>query len=247
MRACVSSRRAAGTSTTPPSLATVLRVLEGIQADFNGRGGATVSLADLIVLGGNVAVEQAAAAGGVTVEVPFRAGRVDATQEQTDVESFGYLEPKHDGFRNYVGKPGRVPAEYLLLDRANLLGLSAPQMTVLVGGLRVLGANTGGSTTGVLTDRVGTLTNDFFVNLLELGTTWTAANEGADTFTATNAAGEQTWTGSRVDLLFGSNSEPARPRRGLRQRRRRREVRPRLRRRVVAGHGGRPLRRQVTA
>ncbi|CAN7280561.1 catalase/peroxidase HPI [Terrabacter sp. LjRoot27] len=191
----------------PAELATVLRVLEGIQADFNGRGGATVSLADLIVLGGNVAVEQAAAAGGVTVEVPFRAGRVDATQEQTDVESFGYLEPKHDGFRNYVGKPGRVPAEYLLLDRANLLGLSAPQMTVLVGGLRVLGANTGGSTTGVLTDRVGTLTNDFFVNLLELGTTWTAANEGADTFTATNAAGEQTWTGSRVDLLFGSNSE----------------------------------------
>ncbi|WP_256792856.1 catalase/peroxidase HPI [Terrabacter sp. Ter38] len=191
----------------PAELATVLRALEGIRADFNGRGGATVSLADLIVLGGNVAVEQAAAAGGVTVEVPFRAGRVDATQEQTDVESFGYLEPKHDGFRNYIGKPGRVPAEYLLVDRANLLGLSAPQMTVLVGGLRVLGANTGGSTTGVLTDRVGTLTNDFFVNLLELGTTWTAADEGGDTFTATNAAGQQTWTGSRVDLLFGSNSE----------------------------------------
>ncbi|WP_157623104.1 catalase/peroxidase HPI [Terrabacter sp. Root181] len=191
----------------PAELATVLRTLEDIAADFNGRGGATVSLADLIVLGGNVAVEQAAAAGGVTVEVPFRAGRVDASQEQTDVESFGYLEPKHDGFRNYVGKPGRVPAEYLLVDRANLLGLSAPQMTVLVGGLRVLGANTGGSTTGVLTDRVGTLTNDFFVNLLELGTTWTAVGEGADEFTATNAAGEQTWTGSRVDLLFGSNSE----------------------------------------
>ncbi|WP_157610878.1 catalase/peroxidase HPI [Terrabacter sp. Soil810] len=191
----------------PAELATVLRTLEDIAADFNGRGGATVSLADLIVLGGNVAVEQAAAAGGVTVEVPFRAGRVDASQEQTDVESFGYLEPKHDGFRNYVGKPGRVPAEYLLVDRANLLGLSAPQMTVLVGGLRVLGANTGGSTTGVLTDRVGTLTNDFFVNLLELGTTWTPVGEGADEFTATNAAGEQTWTASRVDLLFGSNSE----------------------------------------
>jgi catalase-peroxidase len=191
----------------PAELAATLRGLEGIQADFNGRGGATVSLADLIVLGGNVAIEKAAAAGGFTVEVPFRAGRVDASQEQTDVESFGYLEPRHDGFRNYVGKPGRVPAEYLLVDRANLLGLSAPQMTVLVGGLRVLGANTGGSTTGVLTDRVGTLSNDFFVNLLELGTTWTAANEGADTFTATNAAGEQTWTGSRVDLLFGSNSE----------------------------------------
>ncbi|WP_404393677.1 catalase/peroxidase HPI [Humibacillus xanthopallidus] len=191
----------------PAELATVLRALEGVRADFNGRGGRAVSLADLIVLGGNVAVEQAAAAGGVTVEVPFRAGRVDASQEQTDVESFAYLEPKHDGFRNYVGKPGRVPAEYLLVDRANLLGLSAPQMTVLVGGLRVLGANTGGSTTGVLTDRPGTLTNDFFVNLLELGTTWTPTSEAADEFTATNAAGEQTWTGSRVDLLFGSNSE----------------------------------------
>jgi catalase-peroxidase len=191
----------------PAELAATLRALEGIQADFNGRGGATVSLADLIVLGGNVAVEQAAAAGGVTVEVPFRAGRVDASQEQTDVESFGYLEPKHDGFRNYLGKSGRVPAEYLLVDRANLLGLSAPQMTVLVGGLRVLGANTGGSTTGVFTDRPGTLTNDFFVNLLELGTTWTPTTEAADEFTATNAAGEQTWTGSRVDLLFGSNSE----------------------------------------
>jgi catalase-peroxidase len=191
----------------PAELASVLRALEGIQADFNGRGGRTVSLADLIVLGGNVAVERAAAAGGVTVEVPFRPGRVDASQEQTDVESFAYLEPKHDGFRNYLGKPGRVPAEYLLVDRANLLGLSAPQMTVLVGGLRVLGANTGGSTTGVLTDRPGTLTNDFFVNLLELGTTWTPTSDAADEFTATNAAGERTWTGSRVDLLFGSNSE----------------------------------------
>jgi catalase-peroxidase len=191
----------------PAELATVLRALEGVQAQFNGRGGRTVSLADLIVLGGNVAVERAAAAGGVTVEVPFRAGRVDASQEQTDVESFGYLEPRHDGFRNYVGKPGRVPAEYLLVDRANLLGLSAPQMTVLVGGLRVLGANTGGSTTGVFTDRPGTLSNDFFVNLLQLGTTWKPTSEAADEFTATNAAGEQTWTGSRVDLLFGSNSE----------------------------------------
>ena len=191
----------------PAELATVLRALEGIQADFNGRGGRAVSLADLIVLGGNVAVEQAAAAGGVTVEVPFRPGRVDASQEQTDVESFGYLEPKHDGFRNYLGKPGPVPAEYLLVDRANLLGLSAPQMTVLVGGLRVLGANTGGSTLGVLTDRPGTLTNDFFVNLLELGTTWSPTSEAADTFRATDASGAETWTGSRVDLLFGSNSE----------------------------------------
>ncbi len=191
----------------PAELATVLRALEGVQSDFNGSSDRKVSLADLIVLGGNVAVEQAAAAGGVTVEVPFRAGRVDASQEQTDVESFGYLEPRYDGFRNYLGKTGRVPAEYLLLDKANLLGLSAPQMTVLVGGLRVLGANTGGSSVGVLTDRPGTLSNDFFVNLLELGTTWTPTSEAADQFTATNAAGEQTWTGSRVDLVFGSNSE----------------------------------------
>ncbi|MFC7595244.1 catalase/peroxidase HPI [Terrabacter sp. GCM10028922] len=191
----------------PAELATVLRALEGVQADFNGQSTRKVSLADLIVLGGNVAVEQAAAAGGVTVEVPFRPGRVDASQEQTDVESFGYLEPRADGFRNYLGKGSNVPAEFLLVDKANLLGLSAPQLTVLVGGLRVLGANTGGSTVGVLTDRPGTLTNDFFVNLLELGTTWTPRSEAADEFTATNAAGQQTWTGSRVDLVFGSNSE----------------------------------------
>ena len=191
----------------PAELAGVLRALEGVKADFDGQSQRSVSLADLIVLAGNTAVERAAAAGGVSVEVPFRPGRVDATQEQTDVESFAFLEPTHDGFRNYVGKGGVVPAEFLLVDRANLLGLSAPQMTVLVGGLRVLGANTGGSTTGVFTDRPGTLSNDFFVNLLELGTTWTGANEGSDEFVATNAAGEQTWTGSRVDLLFGSNSE----------------------------------------
>ncbi|WP_121035277.1 catalase/peroxidase HPI [Terracoccus luteus] len=191
----------------PADLAVVLRTLEGVKADFDGRGGRTVSLADLIVLGGAVGVEKAAAAGGVTVEVPFRPGRVDATQEQTDIESFRYLEPRHDGFRNYLGKTGRVPAEYLLVDRANLLGLSAPQMTVLVGGLRVLGANSGGSTVGVLTDRPGVLSNDFFVNLLELGTTWTATSEAADTYQATDAAGNRTWTGSRVDLLFGSNSE----------------------------------------
>ncbi len=191
----------------PADLAVVLRTLEGVKADFDGRGGRTVSLADLIVLGGAVGVEKAAAAGGVTVEVPFRPGRVDATQEQTDIESFRYLEPRHDGFRNYLGKAGRVPAEYLLVDRANLLGLSAPQMTVLVGGLRVLGANTGGSSTGVLTDRPGVLSNDFFVNLLELGTTWTATSEAADSYQATDASGKTTWTGSRVDLLFGSNSE----------------------------------------
>ncbi len=191
----------------PADLAATLRVLEGVQTDFNGRSERQVSLADLIVLGGAVAVERAAAAGGVTVEVPFRAGRVDASQEQTDVVSFGYLEPTYDGFRNHLGKPGRVPAEYLMLDKANLLGLSAPQMTVLVGGLRVLGVNTGGSSVGVLTGRPGTLTNDFFVNLLELGTTWTPTSADADTFRATDASGTETWTGSRVDLLFGSNSE----------------------------------------
>ncbi|MCU1537070.1 MAG: catalase-peroxidase, partial [Humibacillus sp.] len=191
----------------PAELAGVLRALEGVKAEFDQRSQRTVSLADLIVLAGNVAVERAAAAGGFAVEVPFRPGRVDATQEQTDVESFAYLEPTHDGFRNHLGKGGPVPAEFLLVDRANLLGLSAPQMTALVGGLRVLGANTGGSTTGVFTDRPGTLSNDFFVNLLELGTTWSATNEGSDEFVATNAAGEQTWKGSRVDLLFGSNSE----------------------------------------
>jgi catalase-peroxidase len=192
----------------PADLATVLRVLEGVQADFNAQSGRTVSLADLIVLGGNVAVEQAAAAGGVTVEVPFRPGRVDASQEQTDIESFGYLEPRADGFRNYLGKAGNgIPAEYLLVDKANLLGLSAPQMTVLVGGLRVLGANSGGSTVGVFTHRPGTLTNDFFVNLLELGTTWKPTSEASDTFRATDASGAETWTGSRVDLVFGSNSE----------------------------------------
>ncbi|MGW5240585.1 catalase/peroxidase HPI [Monashia sp. NPDC004114] len=191
----------------PADLATALRALEGIRADFNDGSERTVSLADLVVLGGGVGVEQAAAAGGVTVSVPFLPGRVDASQEQTDIDSFGYLEPRADGFRNYLGKGGNLPAEYLLIDKANLLGLSAPQMTALVGGLRVLGANSGGSTVGVLTDRPGTLTNDFFVNLLELGSTWKPTTEAADEFTATNAAGEQTWTGSRVDLVFGSNSE----------------------------------------
>ncbi|WP_460628149.1 catalase/peroxidase HPI [Intrasporangium mesophilum] len=191
----------------PADLATALRALEGIQAGFNDGSERTVSLADLVVLGGAVGVEQAAAAGGVTVSVPFLPGRVDASQEQTDIDSFGYLEPRADGFRNYLGKGGNLPAEYLLIDKANLLGLSAPQMTALVGGLRVLGANSGGSTVGVLTDRPGTLTNDFFVNLLELGSTWKPTTEAADEFTATNAAGEQTWTGSRVDLVFGSNSE----------------------------------------
>src|SRR5206468_7675939 len=144
-------------------LNTVLRTLEGIQSDFNARGGSKqVSLADLIVLGGAAAIEHAARAAGYDVQVPFTPGRTDASQEQTDVESFAALEPTADGFRNYLGKGHRLPAEYLLIDRANLLTLSAPEMTVLVGGLRVLGANTAQSQLGVLTARPGTLTNDFF-------------------------------------------------------------------------------------
>ena len=149
-------------------------------------------------------VEQAAAAAGVTVEVPFTPGRGDATQEQTDVESFAWLEPKADGFRNYVRSDAKLPAEYLLVDKANLLNLSAPELTVLVGGLRVLGANTAASTDGVLTDRPGQLTNDFFVNLLDLGTVWSPAGSN-DRFEA--STGGNAWTGSRADLVFASNSE----------------------------------------
>ncbi|KAB8163434.1 catalase/peroxidase HPI [Streptomyces sp. 3MP-14] len=194
----------------PDQLASVLRTLEGIQESFNAeRGeGRGVSLADLIVLAGGVGVEKAARDAGFEVEVPFTPGRVDASQEQTDVESFAALEPKADGFRNYLGKDVRLPAEYLLVDRANLLNLSAPELTVLVGGLRVLGANQGGSSLGVLTDRPGTLTNDFFVNLLDLGTEWKPTAEDNTTFEARDAAtGEVRWTGSRADLVFGSNSE----------------------------------------
>ncbi|MFI7291258.1 catalase/peroxidase HPI [Streptomyces anulatus] len=191
----------------PDELAQVLRALEGIQESFNAKGGKQVSLADLIVLAGNAAVEQAAKDAGVEVRVPFTAGRVDATQDQTDVESFAALEPVYDGFRNYAGKGSRLPAEYLLLDRANLLTLSAPETTVLVGGLRVLGANSGGSNHGVLTDRPGTLTNDFFVNLLDLGITWKSTSSAQDEFEARDATGRVKWTGTRADLVFGSNSE----------------------------------------
>ncbi|MFB9475013.1 catalase/peroxidase HPI [Nonomuraea salmonea] len=194
----------------PDRLATVLGALEGVQKAFNGAqtGGKQVSLADLIVLAGNVGVEKAAKDAGFEIEVPFRAGRVDATQEQTDVESFAALEPTADGFRNYLGKGNRLPAEYLLIDRANLLTLSAPEMTVLVGGLRVLGANHQQSQHGVLTTTPGTLTNDFFVNLLDLGTTWTATSGDSSTFEGRDAAtGEVKWTGTRADLVFGSNSE----------------------------------------
>ncbi|MGH2933010.1 MAG: catalase/peroxidase HPI [Gaiellaceae bacterium] len=184
----------------PDELATVLSTLEGIQESFDAK----VSLADLIVLGGCAAVEQAAKSGGHDVDVPFTPGRTDASQEQTDVESFEALEPNADGFRNYLGEGNVLSAEYLLIDKANLLTLSAPEMTVLVGGLRVLGANYRHSPLGVFTERPGSLTNDFFVNLLDLGTTWKPASEKAETF---EAAGAHTWTGSRVDLVFGSNSE----------------------------------------
>ncbi|MFI6055551.1 catalase/peroxidase HPI [Streptomyces violascens] len=194
----------------PDELATALRTLEGVRTSFNAAqsGGKQVSLADLIVLAGAAGVEKAAKDGGLAVEVPFAPGRVDASQEQTDVESFSALEPTADGFRNYLGKGNRLPAEYLLLDRANLLTLSAPELTVLVGGLRVLGANHQQSSLGVFTDRPGTLTNDFFVNLLDLGTTWKATSADQNTFEGSDGAtGHVRWTGTRADLVFGSNSE----------------------------------------
>ncbi|MFG3547403.1 catalase/peroxidase HPI [Streptomyces sp. NPDC047725] len=194
----------------PDRLAVVLRTLEGVQASFNAAqtGGKQVSLADLIVLAGGVGVERAAKEAGYEIEVPFTPGRVDASQEQTDTESFAALEPTADGFRNYLGKGNRLPAEYLLIDRANLLTLSAPEMTVLVGGLRVLGANHGQSQLGVLTATPGSLTNDFFVNLLDLGTTWKPASGDGTTFEGVDAVtGATKWAGSRADLVFGSNSE----------------------------------------
>ncbi|MEU5239324.1 catalase/peroxidase HPI [Streptomyces lydicus] len=193
----------------PDQLAQVLRTLEGIQQEFNASSGAKkVSLADLIVLGGVAAVEKAAKEAGFEVAVPFTPGRVDATEEHTEAESFEALEPTADGFRNYLGKGNRLPAEFLLLDRANLLTLSAPEMTVLVGGLRVLGANHQQSQLGALTETPGSLTNDFFVNLLDLGTTWQATSEDQTTFEGRDATtGEVKWTGTRADLVFGSNSE----------------------------------------
>jgi catalase-peroxidase len=191
----------------PDQLATVLKTLEGIQKSFNAAGGKQVSLADLIVLAGTAGVEAAAKNAGYDIVVGFTPGRVDATLEQTDVDSFAALEPIADGFRNYYGKGNRLPAEYLLLDKANLLTLSAPEMTVLVGGLRVLGANYDGSKLGVFTDTPGTLTNDFFANLLDLGTEWTAVDDSQEVFEARDASGAVKWTGTRADLVFGSNSE----------------------------------------
>jgi catalase-peroxidase len=196
----------------PAQLARVLGVLEGVKAEFdaaNEASGKRVSIADLTVLAGNVGVKQAAAAAGHAVEIPFTPGRTDASQEQTDVESFEYLNPAADGFRNYESARGLgMPAEHLLIDRANLLTLSAPEMTVLLGGLRVLGANWDGSQHGVLTERPGQLTNDFFVNLLDLNTRWRAIDPESRAFEGLDeATGERKWTGTRADLVFGSNSE----------------------------------------
>ena len=192
----------------PEQLAKVLGVLEGIQSDFNGAaaGGKKISMADLIVLAGSAGVEAAAKAGGHAVEVPFTPGRTDASQEQTDPEGFAVLEPEADGFRNYQKAAYSVPAEKMLVDRAQLLTLGAPEMTALIGGLRVLGANHGGSKHGVFTDRVGTLSTDFFANILDMGVEWKPAEDG--TYEGRDrSSGAVKWTGTRADLVFGSNSQ----------------------------------------
>jgi catalase-peroxidase len=190
----------------PAELAKVLAKLEAIQKEFNA-GGKKVSLADLIVLGGSAAIEKAAKDAGYDVKVPFTPGRMDASQEKTDVHSFAPLEPTADGFRNYVRGPQRLSAEENLVDRAQLLTLTAPEMTVLVGGLRVLNANSGQSPHGVFTKRPGTLTNDFFVNLLDMSTTWKAASQSGVFEGRDRTTGELKWTGTRADLVFGSNSQ----------------------------------------
>ena len=194
----------------PAELATVLQTLEGIQQDFNGSlsGGKKVSFADVVVLGGCAAVEQAAKSAGHDVTVPFAPGRTDASQELTDVDSFAVLEPTSDGFRNFLRAGEKLPPETLLLDRANLLALTAPEMAVLVGGMRALDANTGQSEAGVLTDRPGTLTNDFFVNLLDMGTEWKPSVSAENTYEGRDrATGDVKWTATAVDLVFGSNSQ----------------------------------------
>jgi catalase-peroxidase len=197
-------------SNDPAELATVLQTLEGIQQDFNSSqsGGTKVSLADLIVLGGCAAVEQAAKAGGHDITVPFAPGRTDASQEQTDVDSFAVLERDADGFRNYVRAGEKLPPETQLLERANLLTLTAPEMTVLIGGMRALGANAGGTKHGVLTDRPGTLSNDFFVNLLDMGTEWATSVSSENVYEGRDrSTGGVKWTATAVDLVFGSSSE----------------------------------------
>ncbi|GAA3463776.1 catalase/peroxidase HPI [Saccharothrix longispora] len=192
----------------PEQLAKVLETLEGVRREFNEAGGAKISLADLIVLAGSAAVEEAAREAGVEVTVPFRPGRTDATQEQTDVESFAVLEPRADGFRNYVRPGEKLQPEVLLVDRAYMLDLTAPEMTVLVGGLRSLGANHGGTRHGVLTDRPGVLTNDFFANLLSPGARWKASESEEDVYEIRDAATDELkWTATAVDLVFGSNSQ----------------------------------------
>jgi catalase-peroxidase len=194
----------------PSSLAGVLSVLEEVQQDFNAAlsGGKKVSLADVIVLGGCAAVEQAAKNGGVDITVPFRPGRTDTTQELTDVEAFAVLEPRADGFRNYVRAGEKLPLETLLVDKANLLTLTAPEMTVLVGGLRVLDVNSAQAKHGVFTDRPEILTNDFFVNLLDGGTDWVVSASAENVYEGSDrATGDPTWTATAVDLVFGSNSQ----------------------------------------
>ncbi|WP_292052843.1 MULTISPECIES: catalase/peroxidase HPI [unclassified Brevundimonas] len=191
----------------PAKLAKVLAVYEGIKSAFDAAGAKKVSIADLVVLGGSVGIEQAAKAAGLSIEVPFTPGRTDASQEQTDVDGFEVLEPKADGFRNYQPTLYDISPEEMLIDRAQLLGLTAPQLTALVGGLRVLSANYGASKDGVFTDREGQLTNDFFVNILDMGVVWTAAEGQPNKFVGTaRDSGETRWTGTRVDLVFGSNS-----------------------------------------
>ena len=194
----------------PVQLAKVLKTLEGIQSAFNGAqtGGKKVSLADLIVLGGCAGVEQAARNAGHEVSVPFRPGRMDASPQQTDAASFAVLEPKADGFRNYQKARYAVSAEELLVDKAQLLTLTAPEMTVLVGGMRVLNTNFGGSRHGVFTKRPGALTNDFFVNLLDMSMVWKATTENDSVFEGRDrATGVLRWTATRVDLIFGSNAQ----------------------------------------
>jgi catalase-peroxidase len=194
----------------PAELAPVLQVLEGIQREFNGAqaGGKQVSMADLIVLAGGVGVEQAAQQAGQQVTVPFTPGRTDASQEQTDVVSFAALEPAADGFRNYLKPHHKAAAEEMLIDRAQLLTLTAPELTVLFGGLRAININFDQSQHGVFTTRPGALTNDFFVNLLDMGTTWKATSDAQSTFQGRDRkTGAVKWTGTRVDLIFGSNSE----------------------------------------
>jgi catalase-peroxidase len=191
----------------PSELDKVLPVLEKIQQEFNGAGGKKVSLADLIVLAGSAAVEKAAKDGGYEIDVHFAPGRTDATQENTDVEAFSVLEPRWDGFRNYVRPGEKQPLEKLLLEKAYLLDVTAPELTALIGGLRALGANHGGSKHGVFTDKPGVLTNDFFVNLLDMGTQWKVSASAENVYDGTDrASGQKKWTATANDLVFGSNS-----------------------------------------